>query len=187
MTVHLFAYGSLVSPESLAATIGRAVPVGHGPLPAVLGDHAREWMVGSDRESHPERVLVAEDGSPFTGTLAVLGIRAAAGAVCTGAVYELDDAAVASLGVRERNYTLVEVSVRVAEGRGPRRVVTFVPRPGAVERLVRARLAGTAVVRAGYADLVADAFRRLGPAQAEAYERTTALHGLPVRRIRVVG
>ena len=183
----LFAYGSLVSPESLAATVGRAVPAGRGPLPAVLGDHAREWMVGSDRESHPERVLVAEDGSVFTGTLAVLGIRAAAGAVCTGAVYELDDAAVASLGVRERNYTLVEVSVRVAGRQGPRRVVTFVPRPGAVERLVRARAAGTAVVRAGYADLVADAFRRLGPGQGEAYARTTVPHGLPVRGVRVAG
>lgn len=185
--MNLFAYGSLVSPASLAATIGAPVPVGRGPLPAVLGDHAREWIVGSDRESHPERVLVAEDGSVFGGTLAVLGIRAAAGAVCTGAVYELDDAVVASLSLRERNYTLVEVSVQVDGGRRPRPVVTFVPRPGAVERLRRARLAGTAVVRAGYADLVADAFRQLGPGQAEAYLRTTVPHGLPVRGLRVAG
>jgi hypothetical protein len=97
VTVHLFAYGSLVSPESLAATIGGAVPAGRGPLTAV----------------------------------------------------------------------------------------TFVPRPGAVERLVRARLAGTAVVRAGCEDLVADAFRRLGPGQAEAFARTTAPHGL--RGIRDAG
>lgn len=185
--MRLFAYGSLVSPESLAATIGCPVAAGRGPLPAVLGDHAREWMVGSDRESHPERVLVAEDGAVFDGTLAVLGIRAAAGAVCTGAVYELDDAVVASLSLRERNYTLAEVSVLVDGARGPRPGVTFVPRPGAVERLRRARAAGTAVVRAGYADLVADAFRRLGPGQGEAYARTTVPHGLPVRRIGLAG
>lgn len=187
MAVRLFAYGSLVSPASLAATIGCPVAAGRGPLPAVLGDHAREWMVGSDRESHPERVLVAEDGAVFDGTLAVLGIRAEAGAVCTGAVYELDDAVVASLSVRERNYTLAEVSVQVNGARGWWTVVTFVPRPGAVERLRRARAAGTAVVRAGYADLVADAFRRLGPGQGEAYARTTVPHGLPVRRIGLAG
>jgi hypothetical protein len=64
-------------------------------------------------------------------------------------------------------------------------VVTFLPRADAVERLRAARSAGTAVVRAGYAEAVVAAFRRLGPGQEAAYARTTVAHGLPVRRIAI--
>lgn len=188
MSVYLFAYGSLVSPDSLAGTIGYRPPAARGPLPAVLRDHAREWNVGSDRESHPERALIADDGAPFTGTLAVLGLRVEAGAVCNGALYELEDGDVEALTSRERNYRLVDVTACVAglaRSDPVRPVWTFLPRAAAVERLRAARSRGTAAVRAGYLATVEEAFRRLGPGQSEVYERSTRPHTLPVRAIRI--
>lgn len=190
MRVRLFVYGSLVSPESLAATIGEVPTAEQGPAPALLRDHVREWSVGSDCRSHPERVLIDEDGAPFTGTLAVLGLRVAAGSACTGAVYDLAESALERLRCRERNYRLVDVTEHVtalALGGSARPVVTFLPRADAVERLRTARSSGTAVVRTAYAEGVAAAFRRLGPGQEENYARTTVAHGLPVRRIAIRG
>jgi cation transport regulator ChaC len=183
----LFAYGSLVSHRSLSATLGRPVAA---PRPATLRGYRREWNVGSNAESHPERLLTWPDGRPFTGTLAVLGLTADPPATTTGAVYRLDAAHLEALAARERNYALLDVTgaVRVRGSRPAERgaaVVTFAPRERAVERLVDARAVGDAVVRLAYADGVARAFAGLGTGELAAFRATTTPHGLRIAEIVV--
>lgn len=179
--VLLFAYGSLVSPASLAGSLRGRLRPAQGPVPATLLGYRREWNVGSDARSHPERVLVLPDGAEFTGTLAVLGLRALPGAVTSGAVYRLAAGDVEALASRERNYTARDVTgaVRMPGRLAPATpVVAFVPTPRALERLHGARSAGTAVVRLGYARGVAHAFARLGPGRLAGFRRTTTPPGL---------
>ncbi len=189
--VLVFAYGSLVSRESAAGTVGRRLDRDAGPLPATLHGYRRAWNVGSGRESHPERELVDAGGREFTGTLAVLGITPDQDAWCNGAVYRFEAADLKALTIRERNYVVVEVTdlLRRAPSPSPStaargRVVTFVPREDAVDRLVRARREGTAAVRRAYARQVETAFGELGRGHLGTFRTTTEPHGLPERDIR---
>jgi cation transport regulator ChaC len=188
VTVVLFAYGSLVSPASLAGTVGAAVT--HGPVPGSLRGRRREWNVGSDSRSHPERRLHDRDGRPFGGTLAVLGLVEDASASVNGALYRLPTAAVELLAVRERNYVTVDVTDAAAPDADgllldADRVVTFTPRAEALDRLLEARAAATAAVRLAYALDVARAFARLGAGELAQFTATTTPHDLAVRDLAV--
>lgn len=191
--VLLFAYGSLVSPASAASTLRYRPPPLDGPLPATLAGYRREWNVGSNRESHPERLLVESDGRPFAGTLAVLGLIEDPDAECTGALYRLSQHDLVLLAARERNYSLVEVDLaHPAAGidhgapsgseRSPT-VLTYVPRPEALARLLAARTAGSAVVQLDYRRRVECAFEALGRGQLAGFRRTTTPHGLSEQSI----
>lgn len=183
--VDVFAYGSLVSTVSAAATFGHLPDHGVTPTTAWLTGFRRMWNVGSDRESHPERELVEADGTPFTGSLAVLGLVPDPMASCNGVLYRVGARELRALAIRERNYALVDVTGNV-DGvvRAPSvRVFTHLPRPEAIARLAEARRRGAAVVRRSYAEQVEDAFRGLGPDQLRTYRRTTRAHGLPEREI----
>ncbi len=174
--VFLFGYGSLVSAASIGHTLGFDVPAGSGPIPAVLQGWQRQWNAGSDRTSHPERVMLEESGAEFTGTMAVLGIASVAGARCTGAVYRLRACDVGRLIDRERNYRLQDVSDAVTWPGRPDDVpvLTFVPHEAALKRLATAERRGTAVIRREYAELVDSAFRSLGPDRYEEFQAGTA-------------
>lgn len=189
MTAWLFVYGSLVSPRSAGTSLRRVLRDADGPVPALLNGFRRSWNVGSDRRSHPERALAWSDGRPFAGTLAVLGLERDAGAWCNGALYRLTCADLDALSTRERNYALEAVPVTLADGRATRQeaAVAYLPRPEALDRLVEARRAGSAVVRRDYAFSVRRAFARLGASHLADYLATTTPHGLPVRAIRQVG
>lgn len=190
----LFVYGSLVSQASAASTLGYRPATQDGPVPATLTGYRREWNVGSNHESHPERLLIAADGRPFTGTLAVLGLTEDGDAECTGALYRLSRRDLELLAVRERNYTLIEVDLArpavgihpgaTSESRTSPTVLTYAPRPESLTRLAAAREAGSAVVQRAYARRVERAFEALGPGQLAAFRRTTTPHGLPEQLVQ---
>ena len=84
----VFGYGSLVSPTSLASTIGRTVTVGNGMHVAELAGYARAWNYGSE-------VLrgdwTTDDGTQIVGGLVVsLGIVPAPADSINGVVFEVD-------------------------------------------------------------------------------------------------
>lgn len=183
----VFGYGSLVQRESAEATLGHALPA--VPMKATLAGWRRGWTVGSSRESHPDRDLRWPDGTRFDGVSVALGVEPADGAV-NGAVFPVEDADLERLDLRERNYHRVEVTGAVhCPGATPGRVLTYVPRQEALDRLTAAEAsARPIVVRHGYVLPTLAAFAALGPSQLGEFLRSTApwptswldLH-LPVR------
>ena len=193
----IFGYGSLVSPSSLASTIGRRVSVGNGMHVAELAGYQRAWNYGSE-------VLrgdwVGDDGTETIGGLVVsLGIVAAPGDSINGVVFAVDDDELADLDWRERGYDRIDVTERITlidqsasvELDDP--VAVYLPRPVSIARYEAHRDAGTAGIRRSYWDIVDAAFAELGAHHAEWYRRTPppdvpvvdiTLDPLPARRPR---
>jgi len=193
----IFGYGSLVSPSSLASTIGRTVSVGSGMHIAELADYRRAWNYGSE-------VLrgdwVDETGVQTIGGLVVsLGIVAAPGDSINGVVFAVDDDELADLDWRERAYDRIDITDRItlidqsASIRLTDPVAVYLPRRAAIARYEQHRDNGTAGIRRSYWDIVDAAFADLGARHAEWYRRTPApdvpvvditLDPLPARRPR---
>ena len=167
----LFGYGSLVSPASLASTIGR--DPGAGMHIAHVDGYGRRWNYGS-------KVLrgdwIHEDRTIVGGLVVSLGVVAADGEACNGVVFDVDDDELAALDWRERDYERVDItemtSVDVEQFDG--RVQVYVPRQSSIERYEQARDEGRAAIRQSYWTLVEDAFAALGDHHAEWYGRTPA-------------
>ena len=178
----LFGYGSLVSPASLATTIGRhpgdAVSVAH------VDGYGRRWNYGS-------KVLRGDwvnDGVKVVGGLVVsLGVAAAGDESCNGVVFDVDDDELAALDWRERDYERVDITDQTTVERdgfdGP--VQVYVPRASSIERYEVARDEGRAAIRQSYWTLVEDAFAALGGQHAEWYGRTPA-PDIPVADITLI-
>lgn len=162
---YVFAYGSLVSPDSVELTLGRRIDRAKCG-PAWLNGWRREWNVGSDQSSHPERTFLGPDGIRFDGVTVVLGIAEVTGADrVQGAVFGVDVDDFVRLDKRERNYRRIAVTEAVSWSAKPGNVVvhTYLPRARAVQRLTHACRAGHDIcIRRDYLDLVEAAFRRVG-------------------------
>ena len=170
----LFGYGSIVSRASVERTLGRVLAPGDGPLEARLDGYRRVWNVGSDSRSHPERTFIREDdGSVYTGVVAVLGLEPASGSTCLGAVVRIGPPDLAPLLSRERNYHLVDVTAMVSWSAKPEScsVHTFMPSVAARQRLAGA---DEAVIDSHYARRVEEAFGVLGRAGLEEYRTSLA-------------
>jgi cation transport regulator ChaC len=178
-TTWVFGYGSLVSSESMARTIGRVVEPHEGWLAAHLHGFGRRWNYGSKRQRADWH---APHGFVESGVVVCLGIEAAAGERCNGVVVRVSDEELAALDRRESDYERTDVSDLVAIERGAvdGRVVTYVPRPSAIERYLTARLERRAAVRRSYVDLVRDAFHRLGEHHLDEYTRATPDPDVPI-------
>lgn len=167
----LFGYGSLASPTSLAATIGR--DPGPDVRVAHVNGYGRRWNYGSI-------VLRGDwvhDGVEVSGGLVVsLGIAAAADESCNGVVFRVDADELARLDWRERDYERVDITDITAIEGDPfdAPIEVYVPRPSAIERYERARDDGRAAIRRTYWDLVRDAFAALGDHHVAWYEQTPA-------------
>lgn len=169
--VFVFGYASLVSPQSVARTIGHPIDPEDFRF-ARLDGWSLCWSVGSDQKSHPERRFLYPDGTEYSGLLVSLGIQRAKGGTCDGAVFPVSRHDLSALDVRERNYQRVDVTDFVDWQGKPEscRVVTYVPSDHAAERLDQAAATERPIrVRQGYLDLVKRAFAEIG--HADSFER----------------
>lgn len=173
-TVWVFGYGSLVSPESMARTIGRVAVRGENYFAATLDGYGRRWNYGV---AHVEASWQHDGRRIDDGVIVALGVEASNGERVNGVVASLVATELANLDRREREYDRVDVTDQVTvtdpEGAvvaGP--IVTYVPRPAAVAHYQRARDEGRAGIRRTYWDLVDEAFRTLGADQLDEYRAT---------------
>ncbi len=161
--LYVFAYGSLASADSASRTLGRVLHPTAGPHPAVLRGWRREWNVGADASTHPQRRYVGTDGRDFDGVVASVGLARDLDASCTGAVFRVFPQDLTLLDQRERNYFRAEVTEHVhldLHGRTGK-VYTYVPKDESVQRLNEALADGRAVVRAQYLQVTETALSAL--------------------------
>lgn len=168
----VFGYGSLVSPASLARTIGRTVDPTHDVLVAHLDGFGRRWNYGS---IHLRGDWRHGDVEVRRGVVVSLGLEVADAETCNGVIVRVTAEELAALDWRERDYERTDVTDRIAvEGVASGPIVTYVPRPSAVERYEAARDAGRAGIRRSYWELVREAFTGLGEHHLGHYEQTPA-------------
>ena len=168
----VFGYGSLVSPTSLASTIGRHVAPGDVGA-AHLHGYGRRWNYGS---LHLRGDWHHDDVDVYQGVVISLGLVAADGEHCNGVAVRVTDDELARLDWRERDYERTDVTDRI-DAEVPRRgerVVSYVPRPSAIERYEAARDERRAAIRRSYWDLVDRAFSDLGTHHSAIYATTPA-------------
>jgi len=171
--VWIFGYGSLVSPASMATTIGRTVAADDVAV-AHLDGFGRRWNYGSMHL----RGDWDHDGVRVTQGLVVsLGLVAAGAESCNGVIVRVTSDELAQLDWRERDYQRTDVTdlIRLDDGAGTRRsrrVMTYVPRPSAIERYEQARDLGRAGIRQSYWKLVGAAFGDLGDDHLGNFEST---------------
>jgi cation transport regulator ChaC len=184
----IFGYASLIDKSSLERTLDRPLADRDGPFLAELAGHRRDWNVGSDRRSHPERRLVDRDGGEFTGTLIYLGLVPDTAACCIGAVLRVSHKDLSRLDLRERNYTRIDVTADVTWVGKPKgcTVYTYTPSDTAMKRCETAIDAGRAAIRAGYAQLVEKTFQELGAEAERSYRESTPDYPCPVQDIEFV-
>jgi cation transport regulator ChaC len=180
----VFGYGSLVAVESLADTIGRRLAREERHA-AHLSGYGRRWNYGSLHL----RGDWTHDGVDVRGGLVVsLGLTPAPDERCNGVVVRVTDAELTLLDRRERDYQRTDVTEHIAldtpEAAVGGRVVTYVPRPSAIERYEAARDAGRAAVRRTYWELVHGAFDELGGAHPDLWT-STPRPDVPVADVRV--
>lgn len=172
----VFGYGSLVSPASLASTIGRTVSPDHVVI-AHLQGYGRRWNYGSLHlrgDWHHEGLSVEQ------GVVISLGLVDAADESCNGVAVRVTDEELAQLDWRERDYERTDVTDLVITDPRPlsgaditgARVVTYVPRTSAIERYQAARDDRRAAIRASYRELVTAAFGNLGDHHAAIFATT---------------
>lgn len=173
----VFGYGSLVSPASMAATIGRTVAPNDVAV-AHLHGYGRRWNYGSLHlrgDWHHDGVDITQ------GLVVSLGLVASDTEICNGVIVRVTADELAMLDWRERDYERTEVSdlIRLDERSVVEPVVTYVPRPSAIERYESARDEQRAGIRQSYWELVHAAFDDLGHDHLEHYA-ATPLPDVPV-------
>lgn len=169
----VFGYGSLVSSESAAMTLGRPVALS----PARLGGWKRRFSQARDNRTC-EKTFELEDG---TCPEWVLGLNVEPGeddaGPVNGAVIEVSEAELERLAIREIRYDPVDVSGEIEGPDLPGRVITFSAKAGHFAP----EPPNGAVILATYARAVEEAFDGLGPGELEAYLATTGAY--PVTRV----
>lgn len=177
----VFGYGSLVSPASFGATLGRELRPGVDFFEAELAGFGRRWNYGV---MHTEGTSTDVDGSAATWTIVALGLVRSDEEHVNGVVGWVDDTEIEALDRRERHYDRVDVTASAtvhASPAGPGLpVVTYVPRPEARRHFEAARDGGRAAIERRYWDLVDGAFAALGPDRHARYHATTPSPGLPI-------
>ena len=167
----MFGYGSLVAPSSVARTIDRIVDHPDERVVTHLHGYGRRWNYGSQLLRGNWTI----DGiSVSAGVVVSLGLEVSTDEWCNGVSILVDDDELDALDARESDYELTDITDRVAVDaeRFAGQVVTFVPRPGSVERYQQARDDRRAAVRAEYVELVRAAFDELGPDHRRLFDQT---------------
>jgi hypothetical protein len=167
----LFAYGSLVGPQSFAETLGREP----GELrPARLRGWRRRWSLLRDNLASEKTFARADSGELPRWVLGLNIERNDSGGewpAPNGALIEVSDGELQRLDVRELRYDRIEVGAEPEDGEGFERVFTYTARrdnysPEPPEG---------AVAMAPYLRAIETAFRSLGDGQWELFLRTTGM------------
>lgn len=177
----MFAYGSLVSPPGRIP--GRRWSA-HGFVADLVG-FRRAWGVAMDnrRDLPGYKYYTDARGRRPPVFVAFLDVRpsARAGETVNGLCLPVDDAFLAALDRRERNYDRIDVSDRVrVDGVDGVRVWTYAGSAEGRGRLRSGLAAGTAVIDAHYLQDVANGFARLGEGEHRACARSLDPGALPV-------
>ena len=166
--IAVFAYASLVDPESASMTLGREVPK---PRPARLAGWRRRWSQARDN-LREEKTFAIEPGGRLPPWVLGLNIEPAEGAEAegpNGALLELSEAELERLDLREIRYRRVDVTAAVSGADGFDLVVAYRAR---ANHFAPEAPPG-AVILARYAHAVELAFDALGEGERETYLRTT--------------
>jgi hypothetical protein len=153
---------------------------------AELPGFTRVWGVAMDnRRDLPGYKYYTRPGGcrpavhvAFLDLLEIEPAAAGAPGPANGVCLPVDNAALARLDARERNYRRVDVSERLPGA--PGRVWTYIGSVDGRERLARGRRLGTAVIDAGYLGVVRARFRALGDAEFETARDSLRPGELPV-------
>jgi len=178
----VFGYGSLVSRESIAQTLGRKAPE---PVPARLAGWRRRWSIYRRNTAH-EKVFERVDGEPFEHVVG-LNIERAPDAIedewPNGALMALTREDLERLDRREVRYDRVEVTAEVRAGdHGFDRVYAFTAKASHFAPTAPA----DAIIIASYVEACRVAFDELGPGAWEMFKATTGEFPAPVVDVRLV-
>jgi cation transport regulator ChaC len=169
MSLAVFAYGSLVNPESFARTLGRE-PV--EPLAARLSGWRRRWSLLRDNLAS-EKTFARHPSGELPRWVVGLNLErdeeAGEELAPNGALIEISEAELERLDVRELRYNRVDVTGLVREGEEFDRIVTYTARP----KHFSAQPPDGAVAMAPYMRAIEAAFKALGDGQWELFLNTT--------------
>jgi hypothetical protein len=167
----LFAYGSLVSPESFARTLDREP---EALTPGRLRGWRRRWSLLRDNLAS-EKTFARGDGGELPRWVVGLNLEPDDSAgdelAPNGALIEVSEGELERLDVRELRYDRVEVSAQTSAGEQFERVLTYTAR---AEHFAP-RPPDGAVAMAPYLRAIEAAFRALGHGQWELFLKTTGL------------
>lgn len=170
MSLALFAYGSLVNPESFARTLGREPAE---VIPVRLAGWRRRWSIQRDNLAH-EKTFAREDGGEVPRWVMGLNLEhdeSGDGLAPNGGLIEISQGELERLDVRELRYDRVDVSGTVAGGESFDRVVAYTAKP---EHFAADPPDG-AVAMAPYLRAIEAAFKALGEGEWELFLTTTGL------------
>jgi hypothetical protein len=163
----LFAYGSLVSPESASRTLGRAVECS---AVVRLAGWRRRWSTVRDNRACEKTFARRSDGA-LLGHVLGLNLEPADddAAAPNGVLIELSEAELERLDVREMRYDRFAVGEHVDRPAHLDEVFAYRAKPPHFAQ----RPPADAVVISSYAAFVESAFAALGDGQRELYRETT--------------
>jgi AIG2-like family. len=171
MSLALFAYGSLVNPESFARTLGREPT---DPLSARLSGWQRRWSIVRDNLAS-EKTFAQHPGGELPHWVIGLNLEpdedTDAELAPNGALIEISEGELERLDARELRYDRVDVSITVAGGEGFDRVVAYT----AKREHFTAEPPEGAVAMAPYVRAIEAAFNALGEGEWELFLTTTGL------------
>jgi cation transport regulator ChaC len=166
--IAVFAYGSLVLPDSAAATLGRPVPA---PEPATLRGWCRRWSIYRDTR-RAEKTFARTPGGELPPFILGLNLEraAASDAATNGALLALSEEELERLDLRELRYDRVEVTEDVSD-HGFDAVFTYTAKEG---HLAYSPPPG-AVAMASYLRTLERAFTLLGSDHWQRFLQNTGL------------
>ncbi|MEK6277791.1 MAG: hypothetical protein AABM29_07255 [Actinomycetota bacterium] len=169
--IAVFGYGSLVSPRSVAETLGREP---EAPIPARLQEWKRRWSLLRDNLRSEKTFARQSDGEPPPFVLGLNLERAGTGEdhlAPNGALIELSAGELERLDVRELRYNRIAVTEHVSARHSFDSVFTYTARP---EHFAPRPPDGT-VAMAPYLRAIEAAHRELGDDQWQLFLETTGL------------
>jgi cation transport regulator ChaC len=169
----VFAYGSLVSPASAAATLGRAV---EASPPLRLGGWRRRWSTFRNNLASEKTFALAEDGSLPAWCVGLNVERDDEELGPNGVLLYVTAEEVDRLDVREMRYDRVDVTRAFDDLPASMTAFAYTAKP----RHHAPKPPDGAVVIASYVAAVEAAFAALGEPQLELYRRTTEAPPVPV-------